>query len=384
MQVTYNAPNRAHHYRYAVALAQAGCLRAFVSGFSRFSSRAAIPEVGDRLVRADQLQNVYLLGLKVRLPDPATDMLAFCSRGWLDRKSERFARESDIFLFYNGAGLHSLRRLKGTNVVCVAEAVSSHVLVQQRILQEEHKNLGIPFRPFPRYDVRRRVAEYTEAHAVLCPSAFVRDSLISEGVPLGNVMTVPYGFTLRVSSSRKPDSDVFRILYVGQIHIRKGLRYLIEAFGRLKHPRKELLVVGPNTSITGITDLAIPSQVIFAGTLKGAALENAYRSANVFVLPSLEEGLALVIGEALSFGLPVIATVNTGWNDLFDDGVEGWHIPIRDPRAILARLQLLADDGELAERMSGAARKRAQELGGWDASGKLLVSALKSLHRSMK
>jgi starch synthase len=89
-----------------------------------------------------------------------------------------------------------------------------------------------------------------------------------------------------------------------------------------------------------------------------------YRAADVLVLPSLLEGSALVVLEAMASGLPVIVTENTG-ADAVRDGVEGFVVPARSPEAIAARIEELASP-ELRRRMGGAARARALAFG-WDA-----------------
>jgi starch synthase len=377
--VTYNAPNRAHHYAYAKILADAGALHKFVRGFSRFSPRAAIPEVGDRLVCADHVQNFHLLAQKFHMTWLAEE-LAWLSKLWLDRSSEKWARESDLFLFYNGAGLNTLRKLKSAGVASVTEVVNSHVLIQQKIIREEHERLGLPFRPFHSRDVRRRVAEYEEADAVLAPSEFVKGSFTAMGFAAGKILKVPYGFTPPHKMEHQVgDTKGFRVLNVGQVHIRKGLRYLFEAFRSLRHPDKELWIVGPKADVTGIEDIQPPPETKFLGVLKGEELAHAYQSASVFVFPSLEDGFGLVLGEALSYGVPVIATVNTGAADIFEDGFEGWQVPIRDPQAIAQKLQQLADDPALMNEMSQRAIERAKQLGGWETTGKLLLEALRSV-----
>lgn len=380
MQVTYTAPNRAHHYAYARALAEAGCLRAFVCGFSRFSPRAALPEVAGRLIRGDHWQNIYLASLKLRLPAAMTDELAYWSKLWLDRLSETPARQSNVFLYYSGAGLRTATRLRGSGVARVVEAVNSHVLVQERILREEYGRIGLPFRRFHPREVARRVREYETADAILCPSDFVRQSFEDEGIPAARIFTVPYGMSLPTQPPLiKPSHDTFRVLYVGQISVRKGLRYLFAAFAQLQHPKKELWIVGPTTRQTGLHDIAVPAGVRFLGVLKGEALAQAYQSSSVFVLPTVEDGLGLVLGEAMSFGLPLIATAHSGGANLFQDKAEGFIVPIRAPEAIAERLQQLADDPSLRHRMSAAATARAQCLGGWETAGKMLVDALTAI-----
>jgi glycosyltransferase involved in cell wall biosynthesis len=90
---------------------------------------------------------------------------------------------------------------------------------------------------------------------------------------------------------------------------------------------------------------------------------------HVLVLPSVEEGLALVQGQAMACGCPVVATAATGAEDLFTDGVEGFIIPDRDTGALALRLQQLADNPDLQQQLSAAALARVQQIGGWDRYG---------------
>jgi glycosyltransferase involved in cell wall biosynthesis len=102
-------------------------------------------------------------------------------------------------------------------------------------------------------------------------------------------------------------------------------------------------------------------------------------SSHVMVLPSIEEGLALVLGQAMACGCPVIASTNTGAEDLFSDGVEGFIVPIRDPEVLRVRMQQLADDLPLQRRMSEAALRRVRNLGGWQQYGDRWVSLLERM-----
>src|SRR5580698_9930994 len=112
MLVTYVSPNGAHHSIYARALARTGHLRRFVCGLSRFSPRASLPELGDKLLRIDHLQNFYLASLRLNMPGAVSEELTYLSKMWLDRCSQKDALRSDVFLFYSGAGLHTLGALK--------------------------------------------------------------------------------------------------------------------------------------------------------------------------------------------------------------------------------------------------------------------------------
>jgi glycosyltransferase involved in cell wall biosynthesis len=119
--------------------------------------------------------------------------------------------------------------------------------------------------------------------------------------------------------------------------------------------------------------------VTFAGTVPQTELKQWMSRSHVMVLPTLDEGMALVQGQALACGCPVIATTNSGASDLFTDGTEGFIVPIRDPDALLDRMQRLADDPALQQRMGEAALLRVRSLGGWQKFGDLWVNLLHQL-----
>jgi glycosyltransferase involved in cell wall biosynthesis len=360
LKIVYGAPNRAHHYDYARDLYQAGMLKAFVCGFPRLSPRAPFPEIGTALRRVDQLQTIFIASQKLRMPRLISEELAYQSQIHIDYGSRKFLKDSDIFLFYNGCGLNSARQLRQAGGIGIVEAVNSHVLFQEQLLAEEHRMLGLPWHPFHPRQVRRRVSEVEEADYVLLPSTFVARSFLAKGVAAERLLRLPYPMQKIAGASEVPakanDQGVFRVLFVGTISVRKGLRYLIEAFRQLEHRHKELWIVGPTASPSGLENIDLPDGVKFFGPLKGDALRAVYMRSTVFCLPSIEEGLALVLSEALSHGLPVIATENTGFEDLLVDGMRGMIVPIRDSRAIGECLRRLAEDKDfLAARKCEAA-----------------------------
>ena len=120
-------------------------------------------------------------------------------------------------------------------------------------------------------------------------------------------------------------------------------------------------------------------KVTFIGAVPQAELKQWMSKSHVMIMPSLDEGMALVQGQALACGCPVIATTNSGGADLFTDGIEGFIVPIRDPDALLDRMQRLADDPALQQRMSEAALLRVRSLGGWQRFGDLWEDLLLKL-----
>jgi starch synthase len=381
--VTYVAPNRSHHFPYAEALAEAGLLTAFVSGYPRFRGRVT-DRLKERIKRQDSLQILYLLSLSYpSIGSSLSDLLGYLSKVSLDRAALPYARKSRIFLAYNGCALDTMKRLRGTRTIRILEVVNSHICNTEEIMADEHNLRKIPYKGIYYREKRRRTEEYEEADYILCPSEFVIRSFKARGFAPHKLIKNPYGVSHAAIPAARTEPAVsttrFRVLYVGSINIRKGLSYLVEAFVRLDAPNKELWLVGPLTEAPGIDLGQLPINVHLRGVLKGEQLAEAYASSDVFVLPSVEEGLALVLGEALSFGLPLIATTNTGADDLFSDGIEGFIVPIRDPGAIHQKLQILAEDKTLRRTISENACQRAKVLRETPSGAESLVQLMKKL-----
>jgi glycosyltransferase involved in cell wall biosynthesis len=105
------------------------------------------------------------------------------------------------------------------------------------------------------------------------------------------------------------------------------------------------------------------------------------RGCDVFCLPSIVEGRALVMQEAMSQGLPLIITPNTGGEDLIDEGVTGFLVPIRRPDEIAFKIAWFSDNRAALPEMSRAAQVKASQLT-WEAYGKTIVKAVLDLNQS--
>jgi len=384
MNVLYSAPVRSTHYGYAVELFRAGMLHSFVSGVSRFAPHAALPEIGGKLVRADLVQNLYLAALKSRMPRFVSDELAHVSKVFIDHACGSQIRGADLFLFYNGCGLDTARRFRKQGGFNVVELVNSHVLVQEEILRDEYQRLGLPWVPFHGRETRRRVLEYDVADRIVVPSEFVRRGFLERGFAPEKLIKIPYRVNRVLGekarrNDRKRTDDTFRILYVGSVSPRKGLRYLIEAFSGIRHPDKELWIVGPVASPSGLESLTIPKGVVIKGILKGEKLQAAYQSSSLFCLPSIEDGFGIVLGEALAYGLPVVATCNSGAEDLMDHGREGIITGIRDPKALCAAFERALQDTEWFATVRENTRLRSLELQSSARTPPSVCDAIRSL-----
>jgi glycosyltransferase involved in cell wall biosynthesis len=240
-------------------------------------------------------------------------------------------------------------------------------------MSDECDRFGVAPRPPDRRVVDSQIAEYELCDLVFVPSELNRRTFIERGVLAAKVCRVPFGVNLEAFRPVAKKDDIFRVLFVGQIGIRKGISYLLEAIAGLNLPRFELCLAGTIMPEGQQFLKRYEGTFRYLGVIPHPELRELYSQASVFVLASIEEGLAYVQAEAMACGLPVIATTNTGAEDLFSDGVEGFIVPIRDPEAIREKVLLLYDNPELLSEMSQAALRRVREIAGWDQYGERVV-----------
>jgi glycosyltransferase involved in cell wall biosynthesis len=214
----------------------------------------------------------------------------------------------------------------------------------------------------------------------VCSSDLALQSFTDMGVAADKLHRIPYGVDISAFRATTVRDDEFRVLFVGALGVRKGLHDLLQGFAQAELPNARLVLAGPAEPEADRLLARFPVAALErTGPLPRAAVAEQMSRASVLVLPSVEEGLALVMAQALACALPVIATRNTGAEDLFADGDEGFIIDIRDPEAIAERLTRLAGDRALLDAMSDAARRRLEALGGWAAYGDASLALFRRL-----
>ena len=290
----------------------------------------------------------------------------------------------DAFIAISGAGLRTGRLVQSRGDKFICDRGSTHQRFQEEVMAEEYRRWNVPPPPPTPHIARREEEIYATADAITVPSTVARRSFVQMGVPGDKVHVIPYGVRLDKFRPAKgwlaEGSDSFQVLFAGSVGLRKGIPYLLEAFARLRHPGKHLTMVGGiQDDMRGLLAKLPTENVTFLGAIPQNELADRMARSHVLALASVEEGLALVQGQAMACGCPVIATVATGAEDLFTDGVEGFIVPDRDVDAFASRLQQLADDQILRGSMAAAALKRVKSLGGWDDYGDQWNSVLHSL-----
>ncbi len=382
IQVVLACPGRFHHFDLARQLANRGMLARFFTGYPRWKLRGeGIPT--NRVKSFPWIMTPYMGLAKIEmLRRPWEQPWSWFVHESLDAYVARHLPECNVLLALSGSGLRSASVAKQRGIKFVCDRGSSHIRYQEAILREEFARWSERFAGIDPRVIDKEEAEYEAADMVTVPSEFALRSFIEMGISPQKLRKIPYGVDVRrFEKSAEPQRGHFEVLFVGQVSFRKGVPDLLQAFTRVKHPRKRLRIVGSmRPEMRRYFDRHPPgSDVELLGHVPQTKLKNFMSRAHVMVLPSVEEGLAIVQAQALACGCPVIGTWNTGAADLFKDGVEGFIVPPRDPDAIAERLQMLADDPERRERMSEAALKRVAVLGGWDAYGERVASVLAEL-----
>lgn len=299
---------------------------------------------------------------------------------WYDRLTTPFAKEGDAFHFVSSMGLLAAKQARQHGVRLICDVRTAHVLEEETLLREEYQRLGLNYRSTRTTGLRKRIlAEYELADDILVMSTYARESFIRQGFPSEKLHVLelgvnPQNFSLHSSHLRSKTDNVFRIIFVGQVLPRKGLHYLIDAFQQSNLPDSELLIFGSigdkeyARRYLASTDI----KVNYLGRVPPIELQRSYQIADVFVLPAISDGFAMVVSEAMAAGLPVIVSENTGASKLVREDQDGFVVPVRDVTSLQEKLIWLYDHPHERTLMGQQAIRRAEQFN-WERYSKGLI-----------
>jgi glycosyltransferase involved in cell wall biosynthesis len=370
MRVCLSVLGRYHAFDLAAGLYRHGDLDKLITSYpARFTRPWGIPrERIAGLVRFEVLRR----GLKAFAALSRRNMTEYLEVArWYDRSAARLIGDgTDIFVGWSGMSLESIRAAKARGAIAIVERGSTHTTYRQRILEEELNRQSLSSNPRTRGAGEmtctpmavRELEEYELADFISVPSGFARDSFVSAGVPAEKLLTIAYGVSLDRFTARPKRDKIFRVLFCGAVSLRKGIQYLISAFQDLRLPNAELVILGP------IAHEAVPvlakitwDRIRVLGAVREDAVREIYSDSSVLCLPSLEEGMARVVLQAMACGLPVICTRSTGCGEAVRDGIDGIIVPERDTDRLGGAISALYHDPALRSRMGSSARERASE-----------------------
>ncbi len=211
------------------------------------------------------------------------------------------------------------------------------------------------------------------ADLVVCPSEYVVNTLPED--VRDKALVVPFGADpVPPGEQITTRNDRLTVLFAGAANYRKGVPYLVDAWRALAPANAELHVCGRIYKELGRFTKTAPPNVYFHGFQ--ADMDPWWRNADIFVLPSLNEGSAKAVYEAMSYGLPVIVSTHTG--SIVEEGVEGFVVPPADREALKAALGRLLADPALRRKMGVAGRRKVSRYT-WEAYAHNVLAAYSRL-----
>jgi glycosyltransferase involved in cell wall biosynthesis len=246
--------------------------------------------------------------------------------------------------------------------------------VEVELVYAEEKNWpGWALQPVqvPEEYFGRREQEWALADRVVVNSEFSRRALLQQGVSPEKLAVIPLCYEAKNESGNNwsvaEDENVslkistampLRVLFLGQVILRKGIQYLLAAARQLERDPIHFDVVGP-IGISPAAILSAPSNVTFHGRTGRDQAAAWYQRSHVFVLPTLSDGFAITQLEAMAHGLPVIATPNCG--EVVSDGVDGFVVLPRDVEALAQAFRKYLASLELIKTQRAAALVKARQ-----------------------
>jgi glycosyltransferase involved in cell wall biosynthesis len=288
---------------------------------------------------------------------------------YIDRKvADYIVKHNDIsgVYAYEDCALETFQHAKKSGIKCIYDLPIAYWEYGTQLMQEESERLpdwiitlGGGIKDSDEKHIRK-VKELELADIVVVPSSFVKYSL-PEWAKDKPLIESPFGTPALDNNSELPVKKAnrpLRVLFVGSMGQRKGLGDLFEAMKLLNNSHIELVVLGSLLASMEFYRKQF-SDFRHETTRPHYQVLELMRTCDVFCLPSIVEGRALVMQEAMSQGLPIIITPNTGGEDLVIDGETGFLIPIRSPEKIAEKINWFVENREKIPNMGEKARQHA-------------------------
>lgn len=361
-----------HYRKYVGELSSRGCLRDF---FYSHRLRTTARSLGIRSGRAVNLwlkEYLYRGASRVTRGRTFARISRFAHETWDEGVARRLGGADIFHGMLHGNLPRSFARARRLGMATLGEPVNTHPLVLRDVLRQEHDVLGIPPpRDEPAASVM--IEELAECDFLLAGSRLIRDSYVSRGFPPERAFVIPYGvdaarFHPLTPAERAAVSDGrFRVVCVAQIVPRKGIHYLLEAWERLglTPAQGEIVLIGRLAPEMAPVLARHAGRFTHIPHVPHERLRLEYGRADVFVLPSVEDGFGYVTTEAMGCGLPVITTTAAGSADVVEDGVSGFVVPPRSAAALADRLERLRADPDLRRSMGARNLAASRESRTW-------------------
>jgi glycosyltransferase involved in cell wall biosynthesis len=297
---------------------------------------------------------------------------------WQDEGFDRWAgghlEPCDFIHGIPGQCLHTFRAARRLGIRTVLNHATGPARDWVRIMEPEYARVGLRLTDHCAYDdayFAREDEEYALSDWHCTASFLVREQLIARGIEARRILIAPYGADPGIFfTDDSPPPQDFRIIFAGQICLRKGVRTLLDALTLTGHEEWNVDFYGGMQSecARDLDGYHGATPLRFHGAVSQTALGEALRSGSVLVLPSLEEGFGLVVPQALNCGLPTLVSDRVGGKDLVRHRENGSIVPAANAEALAAELEWWSQNP-----------RRIHERHGWEAPARILIDASQPL-----
>jgi glycosyltransferase involved in cell wall biosynthesis len=287
----------------------------------------------------------------------------FATRVREDLKRQKPLPSDSIFYAYDTGALEALEWCRQHGIKCVLNQMDPNRVEMDLVRAEERQWSGWALQPLqvPEAYFVRREQEWKLANRVVVNSEFSRRALLQQSVPPEKLTVIPLCYEIAGSDrkseigNRKSDQPL-RVLFLGQVILRKGIQYLIAAARLLEKENIHFDIIGP-LGISADAIATAPKNMTFHGRTGRDQATAWYQQSHVFVLPTLSDGFAITQLEAMAHGLPVVTTPCCG--EVVSDGVDGFVIPPREVEGLAQTFRRYLSEPELLRQQSAAATVKA-------------------------
>jgi glycosyltransferase involved in cell wall biosynthesis len=256
----------------------------------------------------------------------------------------------DVVWGYNTSALEVFRWAKKRGIKCVLDQMIGHPIAENSVMQREQAEhpefFMTDYKPFSQEWIDRQNEEIALADCIVAGSPFCARTLIENGCPKDKIVIVPYGYDDSLMPETMPErsdhrSHPLKFLFVGAIHPRKGVQYLLPAFARLPRDAASLTLVG-GLYIPEKTFKKFSDRVLHIPHVPRNEVARYYSESDCFIFPSLFEGSAMVLCEALGFGLGIVQSESSGMGVVGEKN--GIILPSVSEDAVLQAMKLVINN----------------------------------------
>ena len=258
-------------------------------------------------------------------------------------------KDIDLFIGWSGFSEISLKKSKRLKITTMLERGSASIDFQRNILKKEARKLDIPFN-FSNYFLKKELMEYQLTDYINVPSKFSKKTFKKKLQK--KIFVNRYGVDTNLFKNNFKNKNIlknkkkFVVIYVGGFTYQKGSHYLIKAMNELttKYDIEFWHVGMIEKELINIIKRYSNSKMKFFGQKPFKELPKYFSKASIFCIPSIHDGLALVIPQALSSGLPVLCTENSGGKEYIINNYNGFIIKPFSSREIYKKIKILYKD----------------------------------------